>query len=438
MLLSDVGVVLYQKNYRQGNPDFVQVIDLGSGAIVRFMHGQIADPGAGKGVYGGNNPSILGQSLMRFWVDFVAQHQLAFCITNGSFFYLPEHPTRLAFPLKVDGVVVSDGYGIREYPEQKLMLELWPGHADIRPLSQQALYGSDAPDILAGLSEEANKRAPHYVGRTFAGVDDRDGDGQFETLLIFNTKTARQVDAAKILRNFGADKVIMFDGGGSTQLTCRGKVLIESERLIPEAIAVAAASGPRLAARVIRQPGWVILLEGESARVEIEVTNDGYADWIPGEVQVVLDISGSQAYASLPLREEVKPGEGATFTWAGPEMWEWGVYPAEWYLAQGSQAFPGERRGFPLIVLPLELKPHQPELEDRLQEWNESGSGDLSALALSWIQTQLVARVPYPTPASNPSIDLEDIVWVPVLMSPVAVLLVYVVGRRRGRMLPKD
>ena len=47
------------------------------------------------------------------------------------------------------------------------------------------------------------------IGRTFAGVQDADGDGQFETVLIFNSKTTRQADAAGVLRAFGAQQVIM-------------------------------------------------------------------------------------------------------------------------------------------------------------------------------------------------------------------------------------
>jgi hypothetical protein len=156
---------------------------------------------------------------------------------------MPEYPTRLPFPLKVDEVMVSDGYGINDHEGEKLMLELWSDRADIRELTKEALYSSRAPNIVAGLTEDGRKSPTKYVPRTFLGIDDRSGDGNFDTVLVFNTKSARQKDAAQVLRDFGADKVMMLDGGGSTQLICQGNGYINSERLIPQAIAVIAGDG---------------------------------------------------------------------------------------------------------------------------------------------------------------------------------------------------
>jgi hypothetical protein len=242
--LSSVGVELYRKDYSGGNPDFVQVIDLSQGAIVKPLYGNIRDPRPGRGIYGGGDPRIQYESLGQFWNEFKSDHPNAFCVSNGQFFYMLENPTRLPFSLKVDGVVVTDGYDSKSYPGERLMLELWEGYADIAPLTGTALYASTAPDIIAGLTEEANKRAKYYVGRTFVGIEDRNQDGSFETILIYTTKTARQVDAAEVLRSFGAQKVMMLDGGGSTQLICQNTTLVESERLIPQALAVAA--GPEV------------------------------------------------------------------------------------------------------------------------------------------------------------------------------------------------
>lgn len=242
--LSSVGVALYRKDYSGGNPDFVQVIDLSQGAIVKPLYGDVRDPRPDRGVYGGGDPSMRYESLQQFWYEFSSDHPDAFCVSNGQFFYMLENPTRLPFALKVDGAVVTDGYDSKSYPGERLMLELWNGYADITQLTGTALYASTAPDIIAGLTENANKRAKYYVGRTFVGVEDRDQDGRFETVLIYTTKTARQVDAAEVLRSFGAQKVMMLDGGGSTQLICQDKTLVDSERLIPQALAVAA--GPQI------------------------------------------------------------------------------------------------------------------------------------------------------------------------------------------------
>lgn len=237
LLLSDHGVELYRKDYADGNPDLVQRIDLSQGTAIKLLYGSIASLGEGEGVYDGDNPTIDRQSLPTVWEQFLSTNNLAFCVTNGQFFSTNEDPTKLAFPLKVGGRITSDGYGISEFPDQKLMLEIWESRVDIVPLTQNALYSSTAPNIIAGLTEDANKGPANPTGRTFIGIDDSNTDGQFETILIFNSKTATQPDAAKVLRDFGADKLIMLDGGGSTQLICGGVWYVESNRTVPQTIA---------------------------------------------------------------------------------------------------------------------------------------------------------------------------------------------------------
>jgi hypothetical protein len=243
MVRSDTGVALYQKNYPGGSPDFVQVIRLDQGAVLKPLITSIADLRQGKGVYGGSDARFRSQSLTAYWGQLSATYPTAFCVANGQFFYMKEYPTRLPFPLKIDGEIVTDGYGIKDFPDQKLMLELWSGRADITPLSKEALYTSTAPDIIAGLTEDAPKQKKRYTGRTFVGLDDLDGNGYYETLLVLTTKTARQIDAAKVLRSFGAAKVMMLDGGGSTQLSCQGDSYIFSERILPQVIGILAGPG---------------------------------------------------------------------------------------------------------------------------------------------------------------------------------------------------
>ncbi len=235
------GVQLYRKDYKDGAPDFVQVADLSQGAAVEVLHGEITARRPDRGMFGGPDPRLRSRSLADYWEEIKSQFRSAFCVTNGQFFYMVEYPTRLPYPLKKDGEIVADGYDEKHHLGERLMLELWGDRADIQPLSGEALHASSAPDIIGGLTEEANKRAKYRVGRTFMGVADFNGDGAFESVLLFTTTSARQSDAAKVLRDFGAAKVMMLDGGGSTQLMCGKKTYIESERLIPQAVAVIAA-----------------------------------------------------------------------------------------------------------------------------------------------------------------------------------------------------
>ncbi len=242
LVTADAGIALYRKGYPDGYPDFVQVIHLDQGATVKLLHGTVLEPGIGQGNYGGDNPALARQTLQEAWNEFASSHPDAFCITNGQFFSAGDDRAALAFPLKAGGKMVSDGYARNAYPHQKLMLEIWRDRADIVPLSEEALRASSAPDILAGLSEDASGRRPNRsTGRTFVGLDDRNHDGEFETILIFSSKIARKTEAAGVLRRFGADKVMMLDGGGSTQLICQGRSYVSASREIPQTIAVVAA-----------------------------------------------------------------------------------------------------------------------------------------------------------------------------------------------------
>ncbi len=168
--------------------------------------------------------------LQTYWSKASGLDQHAFCVTNGLFFYMPEYPTRLAFPLKVDGTIVTDGWGVQTYPGQKLMLELWDDHADITALSPRSPEQLDRPkpDRRA---DRRSQQAHQILGRAHLRRRGRpERSRQLETVLVFNSSSSLQSGAAEVLRSFGADKVMMLDGGGSTQLLCKSGWYIRSDR----------------------------------------------------------------------------------------------------------------------------------------------------------------------------------------------------------------
>ncbi len=230
------GVTLYQRN-----TEYVQVINLSKGASVKLLYGNITEPGKSQGAYGGDDPQLQRQTLNQAWFNFHLSTPNAFCITNGQFFSDDSKPsTNLAFPVKVNGKVISDGYaGESEYATEKLKLEIWNDRADITAFNgKSSLYSSSAPNLIVGLKEDADKVMNKEVGRTFVGVRDGDSNGSYETIFIFNSTASTQSHATLTLRSFGADKVIMLDGGGSTQLLCQGESYVTSRRTIPQMIGV--------------------------------------------------------------------------------------------------------------------------------------------------------------------------------------------------------
>lgn len=278
------GVKLYGDN---SDTNFVQIVSLNQGASVHLLHGAIGDPGIGQGPFGGNNPWFARQTLSAAWNGFSGTNENAFCLTNGQFFSTNDNPTPLAFSLKKGGVIVSDGYAAggpgEEFPGQKLMLELWGGKANIVELTRDNLYNSDAPNIIAGLSEDADKGVFNPNLRTFVGIDDANGDGAYEIVLILNSKGATQGNAADTLRAFGADKVIMLDGGGSTQLICEGVPYISSSRMIPQTLAVSAAP-------VVSGAVDVVLIIDSSGSMDSNDPNDKRLD--AGKAYLTASLAG--------------------------------------------------------------------------------------------------------------------------------------------------
>ena len=290
LVISRPAVALYSRTISGQQTDYVQIANLSQGAKVTLRSGAISNPGTGKGSYKGgypNNPSFLRQSLQEAWTEFATADPNAFCITNGAFFSTDEIEPPLAFPLKVDGKYISEGYagplgGKEEYPSNKLMLEIWPDKVEINPLlSKEDLYDLTAPNILAGLTVDVDKRLSEQVGRTFAGIIDANGDGTSDTILIFTGLEKTQPYAVGALAEFGVvdqngnpdtSKMIMFDGGGSTQVICNNQPVITStaNRTIPQTLAVSAAepSGPVDVALIIDSSGSMTSNDPGNKRLE--------------------------------------------------------------------------------------------------------------------------------------------------------------------------
>lgn len=450
------GVTLYRKDYPNGSPDYVQVINLSQGAKVALLYGQVSEPRPTRGNFGGPDPSLTSLDIRTYWEQTSARQKQAFCVFNGAFFYMPDYPTRLAFPLKVDGQIVSEGWGKDTYPGQHRMLELWDDRADIQEMTQASLYASSAPNILGGLSEEANKRIKYAVGRTFVGVADQDGDGRNETVLALTTRTALQSGAAAALREFGAAQVMMLDGGGSTQLLCKSGWYIRSDRPIPQALAVIAAEPPPIALELTHQTDWPALLVGEKLPFELELRNTGVVTWTDTAVSFYLKIAPFSLPYSLPISGTIPPGGRAVLQDTLPSFKQPGVYPMdiEWGLRYQDKNYPGPTVHLNVVALPSALADQRPALEVELQRWkSEATHGDpngLAADATDQIEARLaewMQSLKAPTlaviepaglsgasgrPAQSAQIRLADVIWVPILMLPIVIFLGFALARRNS------
>lgn len=247
LFFSAPGVAVYGNEETEEAYEYVQVVDLSAGATLYFWHGATVGEERGGGLFGGASPTFERHYLPDVWLSLSGAQPTMLCLVNGQFFRdtvngMWVNPTELAFPLKQDGVVVSEGYERRRFRNQRVMLQLWSERAEIAPLSRHAFYTSTAPDIIAGLHEQAHVRAIEELGRTLIGVGDGDGDGVDERLVIYSGEAATQAHARGVARAFGARDMMWLDGGGSAQLSCEGFSYIRRIRPLPQMIATIPAA----------------------------------------------------------------------------------------------------------------------------------------------------------------------------------------------------
>jgi hypothetical protein len=228
-LLNSDGVKVFKKKDRS---TYVTIINLRRGEMKNLTGGYTDAP----------NGKVGHRSMAQFWQDAIAGNRdrlTAKVVINGAFFAKYNEPTGIAFGLKSDGKVISYGYGLDEFPGLNKTIA-WNNNqhfARITNYDRVTFTNSQFTDVVGALSARAGKRANRALGRTFIGVKDSNGDGLFETVLVFSSTAARQIDAANTLKSFGANRVAMLDGGGSTGLVVEGKNLIDSGTAVPHAIA---------------------------------------------------------------------------------------------------------------------------------------------------------------------------------------------------------
>ncbi|HJW90695.1 MAG TPA: hypothetical protein VJ436_08650, partial [Anaerolineales bacterium] len=206
-------------------------------------------------------------------------------------------------------------------------------------------------------------------------------------------KTATKTHAAGMLRAFGAEKVIMLDGGGSTQLICNTVPLIASDRDLPQTLGVTASTPPPLSASVTDQPVWPILVEGDRLEIEIILQNTGTEPWRADQDLLVSLKNPWGAEPALPLPGNVAPYEKAVFTWRTDRFQRWGVFESQWRLERAGAAFSGDPLRVNVIVLPRSLADKKAELEEQLRAWLAGEAQDIEQMVVKWIEAQLETAI---------------------------------------------
>lgn len=222
--------------------DFVLSFDLNGPGSMSMITGKKIGRGGHSG-YGGSSPEFERLSSQQAMQKGLSSDRKSQCVFNGSYFAnLQAESAQLAFPLKTGGTVISEGFApLNKHSGKRLLLEIFENGANIRPFgSKNELMSTKSREALVSLSPQVDidGKKDMAIGRTYIGLGKRRGDGLYEKALIFVSPKSTQLHAELSLKRFGAGPVIMLDGGGSTQLQCRGRKYIPSTRTAPHFISL--------------------------------------------------------------------------------------------------------------------------------------------------------------------------------------------------------
>jgi hypothetical protein len=239
-LLAVDGATLDRIPLDRSNVVYLQTIDLHKMQIDQLV-GNVEHKGI-KGLYypsknDDSSPFFQRLTVAAVRTRYQKQHPSGiFCIINASFFEDYKSSTRLSFPIKVNGTVITAGsspYGPIQKPTdpyyQKIQLKAltWGSEtATISSYNPVSGYPLNQASIKNGLVSYAYQDHPAYalagdpVNRYHVlGILNSDADGKANRLLMVTANRATLKYAAEILRQQGVKGNIMtVDGGISTYL----------------------------------------------------------------------------------------------------------------------------------------------------------------------------------------------------------------------------
>jgi hypothetical protein len=228
------GVSVYRRN--DGVQTYVTAMDFDRGDL-RNLTGEVTSAAAGS-VCGRSTCERLqvGQRLLsEYWQQ--AQDNLPAgkqpkVVINGTFFARYNKPTGIAFGLKANDRIINYGYGLNEFPGLNRTIAWNSSQKTIEIADyRRSTFDSSFPDIVGALNPQAGKHRNRFLPRTFLGINGR-------KIFIFSSNYARQSDAVNTLQQFGAEKIVMLDGGGSTGLIVDGQEILKTNTRVPHAIAL--------------------------------------------------------------------------------------------------------------------------------------------------------------------------------------------------------
>jgi hypothetical protein len=239
VLAQAAGATLRRDRLADGSAAYVQRIDLRTMRVDQVLGDRDSTKPAVPGSYypGADSPRFRRITAERMQDSCRSRYgAAAFSAVNFSFFEEYDPSTRLSFPVKAGGAVVSGGsspYGPVPAPASAyyrtvtLKALSWNDHAvSIGPYDPAGGAPLNQPAVRDGLVTYAYRDHPAYaLGKDpanryqLAGAVDTDGRDGTETLVVVTVEHTTLDAAAQLLRANGVQgDIVTFDGGISTYL----------------------------------------------------------------------------------------------------------------------------------------------------------------------------------------------------------------------------
>lgn len=242
-------VILGKNSYtRDGksNTDYAIIVNLAAGGGIRLLD-SIKTANTCSPEF--NSYSVIDSSGNSFWNLFKSSR--SFAMANLQFFSYTGPQTdsaQVCYPIYYNRKYISQGCADGTCRnDQKLAKRIIifsdtiniQDYSGSTPCSNYAIPTS-ANAAVVGNHPLANRDSSKYVPRTYLAK-------QGTNLILYTSKKAREEDIYSILQeefNVAGSNIIMFDGGGSTQMICKDISYIKSSdnRLVPSAIEIYSAN----------------------------------------------------------------------------------------------------------------------------------------------------------------------------------------------------
>ena len=248
LLKDENGIKLYK---RYGSNNYVQQLDMKKvdiSFVYEYTNQTECEDGyslhCNKASTDNPNPFFVPKTVEKHWTD--QSDDYTYSMINAQFFsYNTATGYAISFPVKQDGELISAGFGNNE-SHTKHVLGIFDNYVVIDDYTNKSNGYEDVDNALKDyntaivcLDRFANVKAKYEVNRTNVGVGDFDDDGVNEILFLYSAESQNLYQVDKSLRKcFGANKTMIFDGGGSTQLVMENKYLVESARRVPMVMTV--------------------------------------------------------------------------------------------------------------------------------------------------------------------------------------------------------